>query len=83
MHKCKSWSRYKGLKDPTCNGGDPCVYCRGYRILKQQEEVATYALNTAMDDLSLIQEDLKRFKAREWNGRYDRYGYNEDTPPKR
>lgn len=28
MKQCKNAKRYKGLRKPTCNGGNPCDLCK-------------------------------------------------------
>lgn len=34
MLKCKNANRYKGLRAPKCNGGNPCVTCMAKYLVR-------------------------------------------------
>ncbi len=58
MKKCEGHLKYKGVKPPVCNNGDPCSYCKKIYITNQLFASA-YAMDAIREEIWLANLDRK------------------------
>lgn len=62
MKKCRSWEKYKGLKEPTCDGGIGCQRCNNLYIIKLCDKI----VDANPFESSKLSKEINRIINKKW-----------------